>query len=38
MNGTSQKFNYVKSSGYGKQSNSKPYPNPNNPYGGGMKY
>lgn len=38
MNGTSQKFNYVKSSGYGKQSNQKQYPNPNNPYSGGMKY
>lgn len=38
MNGTFSKFNYVKSSGYGKQSNSKNYPNPNNPYSGGMRF
>lgn len=31
------KFNYVKSSGYGK-SCQKGNVNPNNPYGGGMKY
>jgi len=38
MNGTGTKFNYVKSSGYGKALQQKPFPNPNNPYGGGMKY
>jgi hypothetical protein len=38
MNSTHSKFNYVKSSGYGKAIQQKQYPNPNNPYGGGLKY